>query len=71
MGVARPAVGADELAGLRRLRAGLDGDLGATLRGLLARSEVRATIRRVDALLGDGRFPLPSPTWPAIPWPPF
>ena len=62
---------ADELVGLRRIRDGLDGDLGATLRTLLGRTEVRATIRRVDALLTGERFPLPSPTWPAVPWPPF
>lgn len=61
----------DELEGLGRIRAGLDGDLGATLRGLLGRTEVRATVRRVDALLATEQFPLPSPTWPAIPWPPF
>ena len=62
---------ADELAGLRRIREGLDGELGATLRTLLGRTEVRATVRRVDALLTNECFPLPSPTWPAIPWPPF
>ena len=62
---------ADELEGLRRIRAGLDRDLGSTLRALLAGLEVRATVRRVDALLASERFPLPSPTWPAIPWPPF
>ena len=61
----------DELGGLRRIRDGLDAELGATLQTLLARTEVRATIRRVDDLLERGRFPLPSPTWPAIPWPPF
>jgi hypothetical protein len=61
----------DELEGLGRIRTGLDGDLGATLRTLLGRIEVRATVRRVDALLASERFPLPSPTWPAIPWPPF
>jgi hypothetical protein len=61
----------DELAGLGRIRDGLAGDLGATLRTLLGRTEVRATVRRVDALLASERFPLPSPTWPAIPWPPF
>ena len=61
----------DELAGLRRLRDALDGELGTTLTGLLRKAEVRATIRRVDALLDAGRSPLPSPTWPAIPWPPF
>src|SRR5688572_13677678 len=61
----------DELAGLRRIRDGLDGALGTELRDLLGRLETRATVRRVDALLADGRFPFPSPTWPAVPWPPF
>ncbi len=61
----------DELGALRRLRAALDGQLGATLGGLLRRAEVRATVRRVDALLESERFPLPSATWPAVPWPPF
>lgn len=62
---------ADELDGLRRMRAALDADLGHVLRGLLAPPEVDATTRRVDDLLAAGRFPLPSETWPAIPWPPF
>jgi hypothetical protein len=61
----------DELEGLERVRDALDGDLGATLRGLLRSAEVKATVRRVEALLADARFPLPSPTWPAVPWPPF
>ena len=61
----------DELAGLRRMRDGMDGDLGEALRPLLSRVEIRATIRRLDALLETERFPLPSPAWPAIPWPPF
>ena len=61
----------DELAGLERIRDALDGDLGAELRSLLSRAEVRATIRRVDDLLARKVFPLPSPTWPAIPWPPI
>ena len=61
----------DELAGLRRIREALDGDLGEGLRELLSRLEVRATIRRADELLASGRFPFPSPTWPSIPWPPF
>ena len=61
----------DEIDGLERVRAGLDADLGETLRQLLSRLEVRATTRRVDALLAARRFPYPSPDWPAIPWPPF
>lgn len=62
---------ADELDGLTRIRAALDAGLGAALRDLLADEEVDATAARVDALLATGRFPLPSDTWPAIPWPPF
>lgn len=62
---------ADEIEGLERIRMSLDGDLGRTLGGLLARVEVRATMRRTDALLASGRFPFPSPDWPAVPWPPF
>jgi hypothetical protein len=62
---------ADELDGLSRTRAALAGDLGDSLRALLSRAEVNATRRRVDGLLASGRFPLPSATWPAIPWPPF
>jgi uncharacterized repeat protein (TIGR03843 family) len=61
----------DELDGLERVKVGLESDLGETLRQLLSRLEVRATARRVDALLATRRFPYPSPDWPAIPWPPF
>jgi hypothetical protein len=61
----------EERAGLARVRDALEGDLARTLRGLLRAGEVKATVRRVDALLESGRFPLPSPTWPAVPWPPF
>jgi hypothetical protein len=61
----------DELEGLDRIRNGLDGALGTTLRGLVSRTEVRATVRRTDALVAAGAFPFPSPTWPAVPWPPF
>ncbi|MDQ1688352.1 MAG: hypothetical protein QOK42_1327 [Frankiaceae bacterium] len=41
------------------------------LAGLLARSEVNATVRRVSRLLATGRYPEPSEDWPAIPWPPY
>ena len=61
----------DELDGLRRIREALDAELGVTLRTLLSRTEVRATIRRTDDLLASGCFPFPSPSWPAVPWPPF
>ena len=64
-------LGQDEVDGLERVRDGLEAELGETLRQLLSRLEVRATTRRVDALLAALRFPYPSPDWPAIPWPPF
>jgi hypothetical protein len=53
------------------LRADLEGPLGETLRGLLTRREVRATVQRVERLLSSAVHPQPSPDWPAIPWPPF
>ena len=56
---------------LSRLRAELEGDLGAALHELLTVTEVRATVARVDRMLTSGRHPEPSPDWPAIPWPPF
>jgi hypothetical protein len=55
---------------LRALRAGLDSDLGASLRRLLDPIEVRATARRLDRLLETGVFPQPDPRRPALPWPP-
>jgi uncharacterized repeat protein (TIGR03843 family) len=61
----------DELEVIATLRAALDGELGASLHGLLEPIEVAATIRRADRLLATRRFPRPSPTWPAVPWPPF
>ena len=71
MGLARTPFEPDELAGLEGLRDGLDGELGEPLGTLLSAAELRATRRRVEALLTEGCFPLPSPNWPAIPWPPF
>ncbi|HEU0130741.1 MAG TPA: SCO1664 family protein [Mycobacteriales bacterium] len=63
---------AEEVAVLAALRTEIaGGDLGGTLRGLLAPEEVDATLARVEALLRTGRFPHPSPDWPAVPWPPF
>lgn len=61
----------DEVEGLERIRTALGGELAMTLRTLLSRTEVRAAVRRTDTLLERGCFPFPSPTWPAVPWPPF
>ena len=62
---------ADELDAFERLCAGLHGDLALTLRELLSPAEVDATRRRVEGLLATRRWPMPSPHWPAVPWPPF
>jgi hypothetical protein len=61
----------EAIDGLSGLRAQLEGDLGAALRGLLDPDEVAATVIRVDRLLSTRRHPLPSDEWPPVPWPPF
>jgi hypothetical protein len=62
---------ADELEVVNRVRDDLDGRLREELRELLEPIEVEATARRAERLLQTGRFPRPSPNWPAVPWPPF
>ncbi len=61
----------DELAGVERVRAGLDGDLAHRLRGLLVPDEVAALAERCDRLLRTARFPAPEGDMPAVPWPLF
>ena len=61
----------DELVELEALRVALHGPLRDRLVEHLHDDEVTATVARVDALLADPRFPMPSPDWPAVPWPPF
>ncbi len=56
---------------LSRVRAELEGGLAEALAEHLTMTEVRATTERVDRMLASGRHPMPSPDWPAIPWPPF
>lgn len=46
-----------------------DGDLADRLEGLLTTDEIAALETRAKALLSDRRHPLPTPGWPAIPWP--
>lgn len=66
---------AEEVAGLRGVLDALGtaaepGSLAIALRDLLFVDEVDATRARVEELLAAGVFPVPSPDWPAIPWPP-
>ena len=49
----------------------LGGQLGELLAPLLTELEIQETARRVSTLLDSGRFPLPNPDWPAVPWPAF
>ncbi|HUR14542.1 MAG TPA: SCO1664 family protein [Mycobacteriales bacterium] len=61
----------EALAALHALREALNDGLGLALGELLTRREVAATRVRVDRLLAQGCYPIPSEDWPAIPWPPF
>ncbi|MGN6127137.1 MAG: SCO1664 family protein [Humibacter sp.] len=61
----------DELDGIRRVRAGLDGELGAALAELLDAEELDALAARCDRILARRRFPAPSGEMPAMPWPLF
>lgn len=62
---------ADELDGIRRVRSGIAGDLGAALAALLSSDELDAFAARCDRMLVRGRFPGPSGDMPAMPWPLF
>lgn len=61
----------DEVAGVRRVRRALDGDLGTVLGELVTEAEVTMAAHRCDRLLATGELPMPSGGWPSIPWPPF
>lgn len=65
------ALDADELAGVARVRADVDGDLGRQLAELLTDAEVEALAARCDRLLRSATFPGPSRDMPAFPWPFF
>ncbi len=58
-----------DLARVEALRRGLDGDLADELHELLTVDEVDALTGRTTHLLRTRRHPLPTPGWPAIPWP--
>ena len=61
----------DELDVLARLRRAFDADLGTRLAELLTGAEVRRTRSRIERLLRTTVLPVPSASWPSIPWPPF
>jgi len=59
----------EELDKLENLHIGLRSNT-LDLQNLLSIEELEALIARVENLLKDGCFPLPSQEWPAVPWPP-
>ena len=61
----------EEISLLKRAQLLLAGELGTLLTPLLTEVEIQETARRVSDLLASGKFPLPNPDWPAVPWPAF
>ena len=61
----------EEITLLKRAQLLLAGELGTLLAPLLTEVEIQETARRVSDLLASGKFPLPNPDWPAVPWPAF
>jgi uncharacterized repeat protein (TIGR03843 family) len=62
---------ANEIELLERAVIALHGELRVQLEQLITVEEVDALAMRVNRLLAQGCFPLPSPDWPAVPWPAF
>jgi len=60
-----------EAAATERVADEIGGELGESLAELLSREEVLATQRRAADLGRRRKFPLPDPTRPSLPWPPF
>ncbi|MHA7176870.1 SCO1664 family protein [Arthrobacter sp. Sr24] len=65
------ALTAEELSGIDRVSAGLDGALGQSLAELISAKEITALADRCESLRLAGRFPAPSGEMPAVPWPLF
>jgi hypothetical protein len=56
----------DEIALLNNAK-GLDLDV---FKDYLTQDEIGALSRRIEQLINSGKFPEPSQSWPAVPWPP-
>ena len=61
----------DEISSLQALQEILETDESGTLQSLITQTELLSLKSRIDALIKDRSFPLPSTDWPAIPWPAF
>nr|WP_230416309.1 SCO1664 family protein [Micromonospora tarapacensis] len=62
---------ADVVETLDRLARQISGPLAEELAEHLTLGEIAELAARVDRLRERGRFPRPSPDWPAVPWPPI
>ncbi|WP_341715939.1 SCO1664 family protein [Micromonospora sp. FIMYZ51] len=60
----------DAVETLDRLAHQVAGPLGDELAEHLTIGEIAELAARIDRLRTAGRFPQPSPDWPAVPWPP-
>jgi hypothetical protein len=58
----------EEIAKIEKLLDALDEKY---LESLLTRSEIESFIDRARFLLEPGKFPMPNPNWPPVPWPPY
>lgn len=65
------ALTAEERAGVDRVSAGLDGELGRDLAALVSAEEIASLAARCARLRRTGRFPAPSGEMSAVPWPLF
>jgi len=45
-------------------------DLYEVFSNYLTKDEIAAISSRTDNLISSARFPEPSDSWPAVPWPP-
>jgi uncharacterized repeat protein (TIGR03843 family) len=61
----------NELNSLNELILKLDSHQGEIFNALLTTDEIAALRSRIMNLIDQESFPMPSPEWPAIPWPAF
>lgn len=47
------------------------GELESDLAELISKREIEAANKRIEDLRREGKFPIPNPNWPAVPWPVF
>jgi len=60
-----------ELLILNSALCAIDTELSEILQPFITDDEIAATKSRIIRMLEEGKFPKPSPDWPAVPWPAF